>query len=126
VQRYTQAKKKQFVLEFHRAGQSAAAFCRRHHISPVTLAAWRRRYPAAASSPHPATEAAPADSPGLPVQSWLSVTVIPQEEVPPSKSVVAGPYVLSCGARSLTVPVGFDAREVRQLWELIHFAQPRP
>jgi hypothetical protein len=115
VQRYPEVKKKRFVLEFKTSGLSAAAFCRRHPFSPVTLAAWRRRYPASAPEP--------ASSPGVSSERWLSVALIPENASP---STTVGPYLLSTGPCSLSIPSGFDASEVRQLWELIQSTTPRP
>lgn len=87
------------LKRFSRSGLSRAAFGRREGISPVTLARWRREFPGEG---------------GLPAgrDRFLEVRL--------PGPVARGSFELALGeGRSLRVPPGFDADDLRRLLEVL-------
>lgn len=94
------------LAEYQRSGLSLRAYARRHGHSYGTLLRWRARSPLPAGLE-------PALSPGR--------AFIPVELAEP---VSLGEFVLSWpNGRSLRVPVGFDAEQLRRLLSVVEGAR---
>lgn len=91
---------------------SAAAFCRRHGMSTVSLANWRRRYIGGEAA---AIDGSTPASPRSP--QWLPVML--SSAGPHSPAPCTGGYVLAGQDCRLEVPRAFDAAEVRELWHIL-------
>ena len=112
MRRYTDSQRQHIIRSFAASGQSAAAFCRQHGVSTVTLAQWRKRYGQSRQEP----AAAPR-----PDRSWLPVVITGPGDSSPAES---RRYVMSVGGCRLEVPAGFAPGEVAQLWQLLAGAAP--
>ena len=112
MRRYTDSQRQHIIRSFAASGQSAAAFCRRHGVSTVTLAQWRKRFGQARQEPVAASGMAP---------SWLPVVITGPGDSSPAES---RRYVMSVGPCRLEVPAGFAPGEVAQLWQLLAGAAP--